>query len=102
MHKTKLSTALLKAAQLQQSVEDIFDDHNLIDLSNHDRLVLMAIASESHGETGCATNALHINSLTRNVATATLQRSLARLKQRDLITSSGGTRNKFYYLKNDT
>jgi len=98
MDKTKLSTALFKAAQLQQSVDDIFDDPSLIDLSNHDRQVLMAIASECHGKSGCTTTELLNNGLVKNIARATLQRSLSKLKHRGLIASSGGTTNKMYYL----
>ena len=98
MDKTKLSTALFKAAQLQQSVDDIFDDPSLIDLSNHDRQVLMAIASECHGKSGCTTTELLNNGLVKSIARATLQRSLSKLKHRGLIASSGGTTNKMYYL----
>ena len=98
MDKTKLWTALFKAAQLQQSVEDIFDDHNLIDLSSHDRQVLMATASECHGKRGCTTTELLNNGLVKTIARATLQRSLSKLKHRGLIASSGGTTNKMYYL----
>jgi len=98
MDKTKLSTALFKAAQLQQSVDDIFDDPSLIDLSNHDRQVLMAIASECHGKSGCTTTDLLNNGLVKSIARATLQRSLSKLKHRGLIASSGGTTNKMYYL----
>jgi len=98
MDKTKLWTALFKAAQLQQLVENIFDDHNLIDLSNHDRQVLMAIASECHGKSGCTTTELLNNGLVKSIARSTLQRSLSKLKHRGLIASSGGTTNKMYYL----
>ena len=98
MDKTKLWTALFKAAQLQQSVDDIFDDPSLIDLSNHDRQVLMAIASECHGKRGCTTTELLNNGLVKSIARATLQRSLSKLKHRGLIASSGGTTNKMYYL----
>ena len=98
MDKTQLSTALFKAAQLQQSVEDIFDDPSSIDLSNHDRQVLMAIASECHGKSGCTTTELLNNGLVKNIARATLQRSLSKLKHRGLIASSGSTTNKMYCL----
>ena len=98
MDKTKLWTALFKAAQLQQLVENIFDDHNLIDLSNHDRQILMAIASECHCKSGCTTTELLNNGLVKSIARATLQRSLSKLKYRGLIASSGGTTNKMYYL----
>ena len=98
MDKTKLWTALFKAAQLQQSVDDIFDDPSLIDLGNHDRQVLMAIASECHGKSGCTTTDLLNNGLVKSIARATLQRSLSKLKHRGLIASSGGTTNKMYYL----
>jgi len=98
MEKTKLSTALLKAAQLQYLIDDIFEKDTLDVLSNHDRQVLMAIASECHGKSGCTTTELLNNSLVKSIARATLQRSLSKLKHRGLIASSGGTTNKMYYL----
>jgi len=98
MEKTKLSTALLKAAQLQYLIEDIFENDTLDNLNNHDRQVLMAIASECHGKSGCTTTDLLNNGLVKSIARATLQRSLSKLKHRGLIASSGGTTNKMYYL----